>query len=285
MPLSEVKSSNVASNDHNVFRDKECFIASAGCQKNPQGSSMADGNDEPSACAVYKPRSLFLSNFCHFPNAEPATHATGDTPGTACAGMPSMDLNRQTSKEWPIGATPRPVCLFNWSYLISNEDGQVSPDASSPGEARPHEIHPRRQEGARGSAPVLQKHFPREFKFLRNSMSHQEDPMRGRTQDGLMRVAPPGTPIEQTGPKNERCPPHRLERPGEDEDRCRRPGPLGLPDEEARPHPPGPQGLSDEGARPSTCLPCCQGRPGEGACLPFRLERSGESAMRPAGPI
>jgi hypothetical protein len=55
---------------------------------------MADGNDEPPARAVYKPRNLFSSNFCHFPNAEPATHATGDMPGTACVEMTSIDLNR-----------------------------------------------------------------------------------------------------------------------------------------------------------------------------------------------
>ena len=166
MPLDEVTSSNVASNDHNVFRAEERSIASAECQKNPQGSSMADGNDEPSARAVYKPRNLFSSNFCHFPNAGLATHATGDTPGTACAEMSSIDLNRQNSKERPIGATSGPVCLYNWNNSMFNEDGQVSPDVSSPGKARPHENHPRRQERARGSALVLQKHFSREIKFF-----------------------------------------------------------------------------------------------------------------------
>ena len=72
---------------------------------------------------------------------------------------------------------------------------------------------------------------------------------------------PEGTETEATSDE-EGCPPHRFERPGEDE-AFRRLGPLGLPDEEARPHPPGPQGLLDRGARPTTYLPRCQGRPGE----------------------
>ena len=67
MPLHEVTSSNVASNDRNVFRAEERSIASAECQKNPPESPKTGGDNISALMEGYKPRRFFLLIRMGFP--------------------------------------------------------------------------------------------------------------------------------------------------------------------------------------------------------------------------
>ena len=101
LPLHEVTSSNVASNDRNVFRAEERSIASAECQKNPPESPKTGGDDISALMEGYKPRKVFSSNSNGFPNVVPATRATGDALDTACAEEIRKGQDSQALKDPP----------------------------------------------------------------------------------------------------------------------------------------------------------------------------------------
>ena len=101
LPLNEVTSSNVASNDRNVFRAEERSIASAECQKNPPESPKTGGDVTSALMEGYKPRRLFSSNSNGVSNVALATRATKDALGTACAKAIEKSQDRQALKDTP----------------------------------------------------------------------------------------------------------------------------------------------------------------------------------------